>query len=105
MTSRQDQPMSEHGDGYGATAVRLDQGHIEGSGGLPERYDSRFADPGLPPHVPRMADLDEKAARRAEKQVATLFGLSSLATIVFVVAYFAISPEEAAFIPGIGKAN
>jgi ubiquinol-cytochrome c reductase iron-sulfur subunit len=88
-------------DGYGANAVRLDQGHIEGTGGLPER----FQNPGLPPHVPRMADLDEKAAKRAEKQVATLFGLSSLATIVFVVAYFAISPEHAAFLPGIGKAN
>lgn len=105
--------MSEHGtphhgevvdrtsDGYGATAVRLDQGHVQGTGGLPER----FANPGLPPHVPRMSDLDERAAKRAEKQVATLFGLSSLATIVFIVAYFAIDPEHSAFIPGIGEAN
>jgi ubiquinol-cytochrome c reductase iron-sulfur subunit len=88
-------------DGYGATAVRLDQGHIEGTGGLP----ARFEDPGLPPHVARMADLDEKAAKRAEKQVATLFGISSLATIVFIVAYFAIDPEQTGFIPGIGNAN
>ena len=42
-------------DGYGATAVRLDEGHIEGTGGLPER----FQKPGLPPHVPRMADQRE----------------------------------------------
>jgi ubiquinol-cytochrome c reductase iron-sulfur subunit len=89
------------GDGYGATAVRLDQGHVEGTGGLPERFEN----PGLPPHVHRMADLDEKAAKRAEKQVATLFGLSSLATIVFIVAYFAIDPEQTAFIPGIGDAS
>ena len=47
-----------HSDGYGSTAVRLDQGHVEGTGGLPER----FANPGLPPHVPRMSDLDEKGA-------------------------------------------
>jgi ubiquinol-cytochrome c reductase iron-sulfur subunit len=84
-----------------STAVRLDQGHIEGTGGLPVR----FADPGLPPHIPRMADLDEKAAKRAEKQVATLFGLSSLFAIVFVVAYFAIDPEQGVFIPGIGEAS
>jgi ubiquinol-cytochrome c reductase iron-sulfur subunit len=90
-----------HADGYGSTAVRLDQGHIAGTGGLPER----FANPGLPPHVPRMADLSEKAAKRAEKQVATLFGISSLATVLFIVAYFAIDPEQVGFIPGIGKAN
>jgi ubiquinol-cytochrome c reductase iron-sulfur subunit len=94
-----------HAEGYGATAVRLDQGHIEGDGGLPVRYSERFPDPGLPPHVPRMADLDEAAARRAEKQVATLFGISSIATVAFVVAYFGISQDHAVFIPGIGNAN
>src|SRR4029079_4734298 len=103
--------MSEHdtphgevvgtGDGYGSTAVRLDQGHVEGTGGLP----ARFEDPGLPPHVARMADLDEKGAKRAEKQVAALFGLSSLGTIPFIVAYFAIDPEKSGFIPGIGNAS
>ena len=105
--------MSEHGtrpqgevvdtgaEGYGRTAVRLDQGHIEGTGRLP----ARFENPGLPPHVPRMADLDENAAKRAEKQVATLFGLSALAAVAFVVAYFAIDPETVLFIPGIGPAN
>jgi ubiquinol-cytochrome c reductase iron-sulfur subunit len=103
--------MSEHdtphgevvgtGDGYGSTAVRLDQGHVEGTGGLPARFDN----PGLPPHVARMADLDEKAAKRAEKQVAALFGLSSLATVAFIVAYFAIDPEQSGFVPGIGNAS
>jgi len=113
MTTRQEGPMSEHdtgrdsrhgdvvrADGHG-TAVRLDQGHVQGTGGLPER----FEDPGLPPHVHRMADHDEKAAKRAEKQVATLFGLSSLATVVFVAAYFLVDPEQAGFIPGIGNTN
>ena len=86
--------MSEHdtppgevvgtGDGYGSTAVRLDQGHVEGTGGLP----ARFENPGLPPHVARMSDLDEKGAKRAEKQVAALFGLSSLGTVLFILAYF-----------------
>src|SRR5665811_2606475 len=56
---------------------RLDQAQVEGSGGIRER----FTNPGLPPHVPRSADLDEKAARRAERQVATLFGISMVATV------------------------
>jgi len=73
----------------------------EGAGGVPER----FSNPGLPPHVPRSADLDEAAARRAEKQVATLFGISMVATITFLVAYFAIDMDTNQFIPGIGLAN
>ncbi|HEY3870095.1 MAG TPA: Rieske 2Fe-2S domain-containing protein [Actinocrinis sp.] len=46
-----------------------------------------FADPGLEPHVPRITDIDEKAAKRAERQVAALFTLSALAAIGFCVAY------------------
>lgn len=86
---------------FGSSAVRLDQGHIEGTGGLPERFDN----PGFPPHIHRAADLDERAAKRAEKQVATMFGLSMLGTLVFIVAYFAIPMEKQIFIPGIGLAN
>ena len=89
-------PTSEHG-----TAVRLDQGHVVGDGGLPER----FTNPGLPEHVARMADLDEHAARRAEKQVATLFGISILGTLAFIVCYFAISLETTIFVPGIGETS
>ena len=89
-------PTSEHG-----TAVRLDQGHIVGDGGLPER----FTNPGLPDHVARMADLDEAAARRAEKQVATLFALSIIGTLAFIVCYFAISLETTIFVPGIGETS
>ena len=104
--------MNEHGtehggqvqpgtEGYGSSAVRLDQGHVQGTGGLPER----FEDPGFPPHIHRAADLDEAAAKRAEKQVAALFGLSILGTLVFIVAYFAIPMDASAYIPGIGDAN
>jgi ubiquinol-cytochrome c reductase iron-sulfur subunit len=84
--------MSEHS---------TEQGLVEGSAGVPER----FSNPGLPPHVPRSADLDEKAARRAERQVATLFGISMVATVVFLVAYFAIDQKTYHFIPGIGQAS
>ena len=83
---------------FGGTAVRLDQGHIEGSGGIPER----FRNPGLPAHTPRMADLDEAAAARAEKQVVALFSLSILGTILFLAAYFLIDLDRTIFIPGIG---
>jgi ubiquinol-cytochrome c reductase iron-sulfur subunit len=84
-----------------STALPLDQGHIVGTGGIPEQ----FANPGLPPHVHRMADHDEGAARRAEKQVATLFGISALATVLFVVCYFAIPRDKFSFIPLVGQAN
>ncbi len=86
-------PAAQHG-----TAVRLDEGHVVGEGGLPER----FTNPGLPHHVPRMADLDDGAAKRAEKQVATLFGISILGTILFIVLYFAIPVEATIDLPGVG---
>jgi len=50
----------------------------------------RFENPGLPPHVDRMADTDVKAARRAERQVAFLFVLSILGTLLTLVGYFAV---------------
>lgn len=80
------------------SAVRLDEGHVAGEGGIPER----FTNPGLPHHVARMADLDDSAAARAEKQVATLFGLSIVATLAFIVLYFAVPIDATVFVPGIG---
>ena len=86
---------------FGQGAVPLDQGHIEGTGGLP----ARFENPGLAPHVARLADVSEVGAKRAEKQVAALFGLSILGTLIFLVGYFAVSLEDVVFIPGIGEMN
>ncbi|GAA8851590.1 Rieske 2Fe-2S domain-containing protein [Helicobacter pylori] len=79
----------------GSEPVRLDQGHVQGSGGIPER----FSNPGLPPHVLRNADRDEKAAKRAERQVAALFGLSIVGTVVFLVAYFLVDVEDQVWVP------
>ncbi|MCE1177427.1 MAG: Rieske (2Fe-2S) protein [Micrococcales bacterium] len=92
-------PGSGPADEFGRDAVRLDEGHIEGTGGLPDRFEN----PGLPPHVARKADLDEKAAKRAEKQVVGLFTLSILATLGFIVAYFAFDPRQQVFVPFIGR--
>ncbi|GAB3418905.1 ubiquinol-cytochrome c reductase iron-sulfur subunit [Flindersiella endophytica] len=60
-------------------------------------------DPGLEPHLPRITDVDDKAAKRAERQVAGIFGLAALLLVAFVVAYFAV-PKEASFL-GLGASN
>ena len=54
-----------------------------------DAYGDPIPDPGLPEHLPRPTDVDPKAEKRAERQIATLFGLSSLMAILFCVAYFA----------------
>lgn len=53
-----------------------------------------IANPGLPPHEPRRSDVDPKANRRAQRQVAALFGLSMLGTVIFVLGYFFVTPHE-----------
>ncbi|WP_245916624.1 ubiquinol-cytochrome c reductase iron-sulfur subunit [Nocardioides gansuensis] len=49
-----------------------------------------IADPGVHPHQWRPTDVDERAAKRAERQVASLFGLSAVFAILFCVAYFTL---------------
>ena len=50
----------------------------------------RFENPGLPAHRHRLADTDPRAAKRAERQVALLFGLSALGSILLIVTYLAV---------------
>ncbi len=76
----------------------------DGAHGALERSD-RFENPGLPAHQPRLSDLSEAGARRAERQVAALFSISIIGTIAFIVAYFAIDPRDYVLIPGIGDMN
>jgi len=65
-----------------------------------------IADPGLPPHEPRPTDVDPHAERRAERQVATLFGLSTVFAILFVVSYFAFDVgKKPTVIAGYGASN
>ncbi|MEY2597184.1 MAG: hypothetical protein RL182_267 [Actinomycetota bacterium] len=61
--------------------------------------------PGLPEHVHRRADEDPKAEKRAERQVASLFVLSALSTILFIYSYFFIKKDVFAFIPLLGNMN
>lgn len=65
----------------------------------------RFENPGLPPHQPRRADVDEKAAKRAERQVATMFTLSVLASLAFAVCYFVMDPNLRGRLILIGPMN
>jgi ubiquinol-cytochrome c reductase iron-sulfur subunit len=47
-------------------------------------------DPGLPAHVHRKADHDPVAAKRAERQVAILFGISAIGTLLLIFSYIFI---------------
>jgi quinol---cytochrome c reductase iron-sulfur subunit len=55
----------------------------------PSTYDDPIVNPGLPTHVWRPTDVDEKAEKRAERQVAGLFALAMLLVVLFCVSYFA----------------
>ncbi|HSJ20332.1 MAG TPA: Rieske 2Fe-2S domain-containing protein [Nocardioidaceae bacterium] len=62
--------------------------------------------PGLPAHQPRPTDVDEAAEKRAERQVATMFGLAALMSILFVVAYFTFEVgEDPDLFLGLGASN
>ncbi|GAA0704932.1 Rieske (2Fe-2S) protein [Streptomyces cellulosae] len=61
-----------------------------------------FADPGLPPHEPRVQDIDERAAKRSERVVALLFTVSMLATVGFIASYVTIPVDKSVFIWPIG---
>ncbi|MBM7796761.1 ubiquinol-cytochrome c reductase iron-sulfur subunit [Pseudoglutamicibacter cumminsii] len=49
-----------------------------------------FQNPGLPPHTPRITDVDPKAEKRASRQVFVLFLISILGTILFFFGYFGV---------------
>jgi ubiquinol-cytochrome c reductase iron-sulfur subunit len=73
-----------HGDpNASGTVATAGQGQVE-----------KFQDPGLPPHRPRLADKDPRAEKRAERQVAILFAISAIGTLLFFVGYFAIRLDE-----------
>ncbi|WP_261622951.1 cytochrome bc1 complex Rieske iron-sulfur subunit [Nesterenkonia marinintestina] len=80
--------MGEHGHGDPNEPGAV----IRAGEGDPGRY--AIADPGLPPHRPRLADEDPQVAKRSERQVFVLFLLSIIGTITVFVAYFAIELTE-----------
>ena len=54
-------------------------------------------------HVLRVTDTSPTARRRAERQVAGLFGLSMLFTVLFIVAYVGIDKTTSVYIPVLGQ--
>ena len=62
-------------------------------------------DPGLPAHVHRAADTDPKAAKKAERQVAILFLLSALGTLLVIYTFFFISEDTFIYLPILGNSN
>jgi ubiquinol-cytochrome c reductase iron-sulfur subunit len=54
-------------------------------------------------HRPRATDTDPKAARRAERQVASMFLLSMLFVVLFVAAYVGIDKSTYVYIPVFGE--
>ena len=89
--------MGNHSDGspnHSGTVATAGQNEVE-----------KFQDPGIPPHRLRLADTDPKAAKRAERQVAVLFGASVVGTLIFLVAYFAIDLGEGTSIATIRLQN
>jgi ubiquinol-cytochrome c reductase iron-sulfur subunit len=75
--------LNGHGDGH-------DDGH-----GLPALpADEPLGNPGLPAHQWRPTDVDEAAEKRAERQVAALFGLSAVCAVLFVVAYVTLDIKD-----------
>ncbi len=78
--------MSTHDDTRPGSELTQAQTHGE--------LEQSFANPGLPAHRHRMTDVDESAARRAERQVATLFGLSIIGTLMVLVSYYAVQLDS-----------
>jgi ubiquinol-cytochrome c reductase iron-sulfur subunit len=83
--------MSDHPEinGHGA------DGHDGDGHGLPALPpDEPIKNPGLPAHTWRPTDVDPALEKRAERQIAALFGLSAVCGVLFVVAYFAVGENE-----------
>ena len=65
-----------------------------------------LVDPGLPAHELRPTDVDPKMERRAERQVAGMFLVSALFTVLFCVSYFAFDiGDDPTLVLGLGASN
>jgi ubiquinol-cytochrome c reductase iron-sulfur subunit len=62
-------------------------------------------DPGLPAHVHRKTDTDPIAEKRAERQVAILFLISTIGTLLFIYSYYFIADDVYFFFPVMGDTN
>ena len=79
----------------------------EGDGNLPEQAQGdSLPNPGLSEHTWRPTDVDERAEKRAERQIAALFGLSAVCAVLFVVSYVRLEiGEVTTTFGGLGASN
>ena len=77
-----------HPVGAGGPLVRADHAPETNPGTAVERSDG-LQNPGLPPHRPRVTDLDPKAAKTAERVIVSLFYVSVAGSVFSMAAYFA----------------
>ena len=68
--------------------------HVTASPGTAVVTRDAVANPGFPPHRPRVTDLDPRKERQAERTVYTLFYLSVAASIWAVAAYMIFPIED-----------
>ncbi len=69
--------------------------HVDSTlGGTHGELEEPLANPGLTPHTWRPTDVDPAQEKRAERQISTMFALSALCTVGFVVAYFALKAGD-----------
>jgi ubiquinol-cytochrome c reductase iron-sulfur subunit len=70
------------------------------------QLDEPLPNPGLEPHRWRPTDVDPKAEKRAERQVASLFILATLGSVGFLVSYFVFHiGANPSTIGGLGASN
>jgi ubiquinol-cytochrome c reductase iron-sulfur subunit len=79
---------------------------VDGTNRTPVTTEEPIADPGLPAHEWRPTDVDPRAEKRAERQVAGLFGLAIVGSVLFVVSYFVFQiGEDPDTIGNLGASN
>jgi ubiquinol-cytochrome c reductase iron-sulfur subunit len=84
----------------------LDKTHNGSGHSINAHTDALLPDPGLAEHSWRPTDVDEKAEKRAERQVVGFFALSALSTVLFVVSYFAFeNGVDGDVFLGLGASN
>ena len=80
--------------------------HMSGSREVSRVETEPIPDPGLPAHQPRPTDVDERAEKRAERQIAAMFVLSMVFTVLFCVSYFIFDVgENPSVVLGYGASN
>ena len=62
-------------------------------------------DSALPQHAPRATDVNPASEKRAEQQVAILFGLSGLGSLLLIYSYIFVKDTVFIFIPIMGNQN